>query len=153
MVLSSVAGVNSPIQVKEIPKIENNISESSLVKRASNEEIGTVMSTENYIRKYFSDIPIMVQIAKCESTFRQLDMDGDVHRGKVNNADVGVMQINERYHLDKSVSENYDIYTIEGNTAYARELYEKYGTQPWSSSKACWGKYVNRDLAMNTKNS
>ncbi|HEY4509339.1 MAG TPA: hypothetical protein VJC13_03655 [Candidatus Paceibacterota bacterium] len=152
MVISTVTGVNSPVQPKEIPKVESSITESQLVKRVSREEIGNIMSTESYIRKYFSDIPIMVQVAKCESRFRQLDSDGDIHRGRVNNLDVGVMQINEHYHLDKSVEENYDIYTIEGNTAYARELYEKYGTQPWSSSKACWGKYDNskslKDLAV-----
>lgn len=90
----------------------------------------------------------MIQIARCESTFRQLDSDGEIHRGRVNNADVGVMQINEFYHLDMAEKENYNIYTIEGNTAYARELYEDKGTQPWISSKPCWGKYVNNDLAV-----
>ena len=155
MVLSSIAGVTSPVQVNQIPKVQDSVTESTVVKQNSNEEVATMMSTEDYVKQYFSDIPIMIQIAKCESTFRQLDQDGDVHRGVVNSADVGVMQINERYHLDQSIAENYDIYTIEGNTAYARELYEKFGTQPWDSSKACWGKYVepssNQNIAMNTK--
>jgi hypothetical protein len=110
-----------------------------------------MMGTEQYVRQYFSDVPIMIQIARCESTFRQLDADGSIHRGRVNKADVGVMQINEFYHLDTSVKQNYDIYTLEGNTAYARALYEREGTQPWSSSKPCWGKYENRDLAVNSK--
>ncbi len=145
MIISTVTGMTNPVQVREIPKVENSVSESQLVRKASNEEIGNIMSTENYVRKYFSDIPIMIQIAKCESQFRQLDPNGDIHRGRENNQDVGVMQINEHYHLDKSVEKNYDIYTIEGNTSYARELYEIYGTKPWSSSKACWGKYENTD--------
>ena len=112
------------------------------------------MSTEAFIKEYFSDIPIMIRIAKCESTFKQLDKDGDVHRGKVNNADVGVMQINEKYHLDTAEEADLNIYTLKGNAAYARKLYEKEGTKPWSSSKPCWGKYENitsKELAINTK--
>jgi hypothetical protein len=146
MVISSITGVTSPITVTEFPKME-----TGAVKEISRKEVENIMSTEEYIREYFSDIPIMIQIAKCESTFRQLDSDGDIHRGRVNDADVGVMQINERFHLDRSVKNDYNIYTIEGNTAYARDLYEREGTKPWNSSKACWGKYENKNLAMNAK--
>jgi len=147
MVMSSIAGVQSPVQVKDVPKVEE--SSYQTVKLASNKEVEDIMSTEEYVRQYFADIPIMIQIARCESRFRQLDNDGDIHRGRVNSSDVGVMQINEHYHLDTSLEGNFDIYTIEGNTAYARALYERQGTQPWSSSKPCWGKYVNRDLTIN----
>ena len=150
MVLSSFTGVISPITATDTPKVENSVTESIVVRQIGNKEIENIMSTEQYVRKYFSDIPIMIQIAKCESTFRQLDSDGEVHRGLKNPADVGVMQINEHYHLDKSVKDNYDIYTIEGNTAYARELYEDKGTDPWNSSKACWGKYEMNNLAVNS---
>jgi hypothetical protein len=64
------------------------------------------------------------------------------------------MQINEKYHLEKSEKDNYNIYTLEGNTAYARQLYEEEGTRPWNSSKACWGKSVansnqSKDIAIN----
>lgn len=149
MVISAFTGTTSPMTVNDVP---STAIDSSVVRQVENrkttKEIGDVMSTEQYVRHYFKDIPIMIQIARCESTFRQLDSDGEIHRGRVNNADVGVMQINEFYHLDKSEKENYNIYTLEGNTAYARELYEDKGTQPWSSSKACWGKYVNNDLAV-----
>jgi hypothetical protein len=146
MVISSITGVTSPITVTEFPKVE-----TGAVKEISRKEVENMMSTEQYIRQYFSDIPIMIQIAKCESTFRQLDSDGDIHRGKVNNEDVGVMQINEHYHLDQSLDKDYDIYTIEGNTAYARDLYMRQGTTPWNSSRACWGKYESKNLAMNVK--
>ncbi len=121
MVISTVTGMTSPVQVKEIPRVENSVSESQLVRRFSKEKIGNIISTESFVRKYFSDIPIMIQIAKCESEFRQLDPNGDIHRGRENNLDVGVMQINEHYHLDISIEKNYDIYTIEGNTSYARD--------------------------------
>ncbi len=122
--------------------------------RKSAKDIGNVMSTEQYVRQYFADLPIMVRIAGCESTFRQLDPDGEIHRGKIDPEDVGVMQINEHYNLAQAQKQNYDIYTIAGNVAFARELFEERGTAPWNSSKACWGKYQNADdtsLAMNTK--
>ncbi len=144
MMVSSFTGITSPVTVTEVPKIE-----TKAVREISRKEVESIMSTEEYIREYFSDIPIMIQIARCESTFRQLDKDGEVHRGKVNSKDVGVMQINEYYHLDASKAEDYNIYTIEGNTAYARKLYMEQGTQPWISSKPCWGKYENQNLALN----
>lgn len=145
MVLSGVSGSTAQVPMAEMPKQEQQYTN----KETSKKEVERMMSTEQYVRQYFKDIPIMVQIARCESTFRQLDDDGDIHRGRVNSKDVGVMQINEFYHLDTAENANYNIYTIEGNTAYARKLYEEQGTQPWSSSKACWGKYENKDLALN----
>ena len=142
MVLSSVTGMTSPLTVTQTPKVETN-----LVKETSPKEVENMMSTEEYVRNYFADEPIMIHIAACESHFRQLDKDGSVHRGVVNSADVGVMQINEHYHLDEAIKGNYNIYTLEGNTAFARALYEKEGTQPWSSSKPCWGKYQGDTIA------
>ena len=144
MVISSITGITSPVTVTEAPKVE-----TSAVREISKKDIENIMSTEQYVKKYFSDIPIMIQIAKCESRFRHLDSDGEIHRGEINSADVGVMQINEYYHLDQSIKKNIDIYTIEGNVEYARDLYEREGTQPWVSSKGCWGKYEGKDLAMN----
>jgi len=151
MILSTAGGFANPVTVTEIPKVD----QVNIVKEISKKEVEIMMSTEKYVRQYFSDIPIMIQIARCESTFRQLEKDGNIHRGDVNSEDVGVMQINEHYHLDQSQKENYNIYTIEGNTAYARKLYEEEGTKPWNSSKACWGKYqvaqtdTNKDMAFN----
>ncbi len=140
MIFSSVSGVTSPIQVNQTPKPE----EVSLVDNSSKKEtIKQKISIEQYVRDYFSDVPIMAHIAYCESRFRQYDKDGNIFRGAVNNQDVGVMQINEHYHLDTAEEGNYNLYSVEGNTAYARKLYEKFGTDPWNSSKACWGKYVS----------
>jgi len=97
-------------------------------------------TVKEYVQNYFVDEPVMVEIARCESTFKQYDKDGSVHRGVVNNQDVGVMQINEHYHKDTADQLGLDIYTIQGNVAYAQYLYEKEGTAPWSSSQPCWGK-------------
>ncbi len=98
--------------------------------------------TEQYTRVYFSDIPIMTEIAECESRFRQFDHNGDVLRGEQNRRDVGVMQINEDFHLDSALEKGIDLYTLEGNVTYARGLYEKYGTNPWKYSKKCWGGMI-----------
>jgi hypothetical protein len=112
----------------------------------------TISSDRNvvieYLQKNFADTPILVEIAKCESEFRQFNKNGDLLRGRVDNADVGVMQINERYHLEDSKKLGFNIHTIEGNVAYAKYLYEKSGSKPWSASQPCWGKTV---VAMNTK--
>ena len=100
------------------------------------------ITVEEYVRNYFSDIPIMVEIAKCESRFRQYDKNGEVIRGEENRLDIGVMQINEYYHIENSKKLGYNIHTLEGNTSYARALFEKYGVKPWNSSSPCWRSTV-----------
>lgn len=141
MIFSAVGGITSPIQVNQASKPE----EVQLVDNSSKKEtIKQKISIEQYVRDYFSDIPILTHVAYCESRFRQYDKDGTVFRGATNNQDVGVMQINEHYHLDTAEEGNYNIYSVEGNTAYARKLYEKFGTLPWNSSRACWGRYVSQ---------
>lgn len=86
-------------------------------------------------------------IAFCESTYRQYDdsrqaEDGTpvVLRGVHNPADVGLFQINETYHLEKSKELGFDIYTTEGNIDYALWLLENQGPTPWNWSKPCWSK-------------
>ncbi len=95
---------------------------------------------EKYVQEAYADDPILVDIARCESTFRQFDADGSIIRGLVNSEDVGVMQINEKYHAQKAVSLGHNIYTMEGNLAYAKYLYDTYGAQPWKSSSKCWSQ-------------
>ena len=97
-------------------------------------------TVQQYVQSYFADAPIMVAISQCESHFRQYESNGSVFRGAVNNQDVGVMQINEHYHLETAKKLGLDIYTVQGNTAYARYLYEHEGVTPWASSSPCWNK-------------
>ncbi|HVT75295.1 MAG TPA: hypothetical protein VHD69_02700 [Candidatus Paceibacterota bacterium] len=103
----------------------------------------STLSTEAYVRDYFKDTPILAEVARCESTFRQFGSDGNVIRGKVNKNDVGVMQINTYYHEDTAESLGLDIYTIDGNLAYGKHLYEKFGLDPWKSSSKCWKKHLD----------
>lgn len=98
------------------------------------------VSVEAYVREYFKDAPILAEIARCESTFRQFDSNGNVVRGKVNKGDIGVMQINKYYHEESAEKLGYDIYTIDGNLGFAKWLYGKYGDSPWVHSSKCWKK-------------
>ena len=94
---------------------------------------------EAYLRQEYADEPILVDIARCESEFRQFDSNGNVVRGRVDNADVGVMQINQRYHGDMAEKLGMDLLTVKGNVEYAKHLYAEQGLKPWSASKPCWG--------------
>lgn len=101
------------------------------------------LTVREKVGSYFADIPIMIDIAECESHFRQTDSNGEIFRGKSNPADIGVMQINEKFHGKKSQKLGYDIYLLEGNLEYARYLYESEGARPWMHSSACWAKFEN----------
>lgn len=90
------------------------------------------------LQETFKNTPVMVEIAKCESGLNQWDQNGQVLRGLVNPNDRGMFQINEDYHLEASKKLGYDIYSAEGNIAYAKMLYAQEGTRPWRSSQQCW---------------
>ena len=102
----------------------------------------TRSEVEAKVREYFQDIPIMVEIARCESTFRHRLSNGEVLRGYVDGADTGVMQINLRYHQRTADQLGLDMENIYDNMAYARYLYERQGTQPWNASAPCWNRHV-----------
>ena len=105
----------------------------------------TSSDTESIVRAYFHDIPVMAEIARCESGFRHTLSDGSTLTGRVDSADTGVMQINKRYHQATATAMDLNLDTIHGNMAYARHLYESQGLKPWNASAGCW----NRTLASN----
>lgn len=90
------------------------------------------------VQSYFSDIPIMISIAKCESGPRQFKSDGTPLLGGTGTM-VGIFQLDETIHSAPAMALGYDINTIAGNMAYARYLYGVEGTEPWISSFGCWG--------------
>ncbi len=112
---------------------------------AVEEVVTEPVSTEHAVRAYFHDIPVMIEIARCESTFRHKLADGSILQGKVDPADTGVMQINKRFHQSTASAMELNLEVLEDNMAYARHLYEKQGTRPWNASAPCW----NRTLAAN----
>ena len=104
-------------------------------------------NVERFINDYFADIPILADIAKCESRFRHYNSNGDVLRGKKNSYDRGVMQINVLYHAETAEELGLDVHNLNDNVAYARYLYEKQGAKPWMSSSACWAKFHQSEIA------
>ncbi len=86
--------------------------------------------------------PFLKRICFAESGGRQFNKNGSVIRGIVDKSDIGVCQINERYNNDLARKLGYDIYTEEGNKAFALYLFNNRGTQPWNASKCTergWG--------------
>lgn len=92
--------------------------------------------------------PELLRICGCESGGgpnhppRQFETDGSVRRGRVNPNDIGMCQINtepRNGHVYMAPKLGFDLYTAEGNIAYANWLYEQEGSTPWNSSKPCWG--------------
>lgn len=92
------------------------------------------------VEAFFADIPAMIEVARCESQFRHTLKDGSVLRGRVDNRDTGVFQINTYYHGETAEKLGLDVENLVDNMRYARNLYERQGLQPWSASKPCWGK-------------
>lgn len=133
--LSNTSVVQEPVRPQPEVKVEVAIEEPVKI------DITNATSTADVKRitkEYFKDTPILAEIARCESTYRHFVGD-TVLRGKVNGADVGVMQINEKYHLARSQKLGIDIHTLKGNLEYGALLYKEQGSQPWSASRPCWG--------------
>ena len=105
--------------VEEVAQVTNLQEETSKIKIDSEDQS---LTTKEKVKEYFADIPIMAEVAYCESRFRQFNENGNVLRGIENSSDVGVMQINEKYHAATAVKLGINLYTLEGNMAYARYL-------------------------------
>ncbi len=125
-----------------VPVVENKIEINAEAQADPN-------SVKALVIEYYKEDPILAEVAFCESTFTHYLEDGSVLRGKVDNRDVGVMQINTYYHGDTAERFGYDLETLEGNLGYAKNLYERQGLQPWSASSKCWSKSLH--LASNVK--
>jgi hypothetical protein len=120
----------------------------AVTQEIASEDYGPITDPKNvakFLKDYFADIPLMARIGACESHNRQYDSSGNVLRGEKNVYDRGVMQINLLYHADEAVKMGLDLNSIDGNVAFARHLYEKFGAQPWISSSACWSKFASQD--------
>jgi len=89
----------------------------------------TLAESEATVRSFFADDPIMIAIAKCESSFRQFNDDGTVLKG--HGLYVGVFQIAEKIHAAAAKEIGMDIYTLEGNLAYAKYLKNLHGSKLW----------------------
>jgi hypothetical protein len=88
---------------------------------------------EKLVREYFVDVPVMIEIARCESNFRQFTDGGTVFRGGVGGGMIGVFQFYEAIHKTPALARGFDLATLEGNIGYAQHVYKQSGTQPWSA--------------------
>ncbi|MFA7252801.1 MAG: hypothetical protein WC027_03005 [Candidatus Paceibacterota bacterium] len=129
--VSSLYGAADVAIAQEVNDSLNTQSQTAIV---------NPVTLEDYVQEYFRETPILAKVAKCESRYRQFGLDGQVLRGEVNSADVGLMQINEHYHDDEAIEMGLDLKTVDGNLAYAKHLYESEGTKPWNASKKCWNR-------------
>ena len=107
-------------------------------------------------------IPVMIEvqptklskIGDCESGSRLTDgsavpsssrqyENGKVIIGKFtdpkNGTDIGRYMINS-VHEPEARALGFNLWTDEGNSEYARYLYRREGTGPWSASKSCWNR-------------
>ncbi len=134
------------IEKAEAAEVQQEEQEQEVVEEKPETDEQSRTATQEEILAEVEDTPVLYHVAKCESSWRHYDKEGNVLRGHVDNNDVGVMQINERYHLKNSQELGYDIYTLEGNIGYAKYLYEKKGLQPWSASQACWSDDIHLAL-------
>jgi hypothetical protein len=100
--------------------------------------IHSAVVVEKHVREFFKDAPVMIEIARCESKFRQYTDAGNVLRGGSSGGMVGVFQFFESIHVAAALKLGFDITTLEGNLGYARHVYTTQGTTPWNSAKSCW---------------
>jgi hypothetical protein len=91
------------------------------------------IQVEKRVREYFADIPVMIEIARCESKFRQFTDSGNVLRGGGSTGMIGIFQFYEAIHAAPALALGFDLATVEGNLGYARHLYVQEGTRPWAS--------------------
>lgn len=98
---------------------------------------GDNSTVEPYVRAYFADIPVMINIASCETQFHQFNSDGSVIHGGYRHHMIGLFQF-APFHASTASALGMDINTLLGNMEYARYLYGQSGTTPWLDSSPCW---------------
>ncbi len=106
----------------------------------STHEFLTTAESEAKVRAYFKDIPVMIEIARCESAFRQFSDSGSVLRSA---GMIGVFQFFESIHTTGAKTLGFDLATLEGNLGYAKHVHKTQGTTPWNGSSYCWQKSVS----------
>ena len=138
---------NSEKAITILPKDFKIETPTAIIVSSPDSEKGSLLSSstiQEKVKSFYLKTPVLISIARCESTFRQFDDAGNILRGKTNKKDIGIMQINEKYHASRAKALGLDLYTLEGNLAYAKVLYDEQGTTPWISSFDCWGRPIAR---------
>ena len=87
------------------------------------------VDVEAIVRAYWSDAPVMIEIARAESEFSPT-------ADNPNSTAKGLFQILDGTWEDYGCQG--DVLDIQDNLACARLLYEESGTTPWNASKDKW---------------
>ena len=105
------------------------------------------VAAEKKVREFFKATPAMVEIARCESKFRQYTDSGNPLRS---NGMIGVFQFYESIHAPGAKALGLDLATLDGNLGYAKHVYETEGTTPWNGSRFCWETASYPNVAAST---
>jgi hypothetical protein len=106
----------------------------------------------DHVEDVFGNDHVMVDVARCESGFRQFYAGGGILINVESDA-VGVYQLLDSWHNNIADNMGMDIYTVEGNVDYAKVLYEADGLKPWSPSSLCWDDGTLSETNGNDKSS
>ena len=129
MILGVVGGINAEI-------VYAQIEEPPLPKTVLIEVRYTQEGIERRIKETFPDAPIMLEVARCESSFKP-----DAHNPINESYDNGIFQISDKYHKETYTAMGLtDMTDVDQNLKYARHLYDENGLQDWSASRNCWNK-------------
>lgn len=81
---------------------------------------------------------VLQAIMQCESGFdpKALNKNG------THSIDIGLFQINDRYHYATAKKMGLDIYDTVDNVRYGLYLFEKEGVKPWKASTRCINKIM-----------
>lgn len=119
------------------------LGSASIVEAAVHDRTAVI----NAVQKEFADVPAMIEIARCESKFRQFTDNGNPFYGGYGHNMIGVFQFYDSVHDRTATTLGYDLTTLEGNIGYARYVYEMQGLAPWNSSRSCWEAALDTTVA------
>jgi len=140
---TTTATTTEPEPIKELPQGVNCLADCPLIQNLNN-------LVEKVVRLTFHDKPLLIAIARCESTFRQWDPKTGEPLSNPGSSATGAMQLMASYHREPASNLGWDIDTLQGNLAYGEYLYDTEGVTPWEASRYCWeGATVtlNKDIS------
>ncbi len=112
------------------------------IKRMENEKVSIQLQLKNtqdtmkLIINEVTTLKLLDKIAYCESEYKTKSINFIPYKGK----DIGLFQINTFYQGDRVKKLGLNLLNPVHNLFYATILYKEEGTNPWNSSKKCWGK-------------
>ncbi|HET8575130.1 MAG TPA: hypothetical protein VFM02_03095 [Candidatus Paceibacterota bacterium] len=150
---STINAAGNDMEAVEIKKQEAKALNSSPISPSTSSESSSAAPSSNFSHSSVSQSetealaalnPKLRPVCACESagrwtgTPRQFDANGDPLMNFGGTGDVGMCQINVRYHEEDAKALGYDLYTSMGNVLFANYLFSLQGYQPWLASEACW---------------